>query len=59
MSILALVPLAGGHEIINTLPIPAWTVGGLMLIGLLIALSAVRGVGQGRPHSMGSSDDTH
>ncbi|GAA1719367.1 hypothetical protein [Propioniferax innocua] len=53
-----LLPLAGeGSKLVNETPIPAPFIGLIALAMLLIALTAVRGVGHGRPHSEGDGSE--
>lgn len=56
MLTLGMLPLEGGH-VVNPLPIPAVFFGVIALAMLLGALSIVRAVGHGRPHSEGQSED--
>ena len=53
-----LLPLAGeGAHVVNETPIPAPFIGLIALVMLLIALTAVRGIGHGRPHSEGDGSE--
>ncbi|TDT33974.1 hypothetical protein ACF3NT_07965 [Naumannella halotolerans] len=48
-----LIPLAGGHHVVNELFMPAYLFGIIGFVVLMVLLTIFRSIGKSRPHSEG------